>query len=311
MQRRKFIRSAGVGIALAGSAPMGVFSKGREKRRIRLGGPLFEKFSTPEAWVAALKRNGYRAAYCPVGTDAVGEEIREYEKAAIRHDIVIAEVGAWSNPISPDDQEAAAAVKKCIDSLVLAEEIGARCCVNISGSRNPEHWAGPHRENLTGAVFEMVVEVTRKIIDAVKPARTFFVLEAMPWSFPDSTNSYLELIRAIDRSRFAVHIDPVNMVTGPRTFYENGKLIREMFTKLGPHIKSCHAKDIVLREDNYIPQLDEIRPGLGKLNYPVFLTELARLDDIPLMMEHLSTAEEYAKAAAYIRDVGESEGISL
>ena len=84
-----------------------------------------------------------------------------------------------------------------------------------------------------------------------------------------------------------------------------------MFSKLGPHIKSCHAKDITLREDNYIPQLDEVRAGLGNLDYAVFLQELAKLDDVPLMMEHLETAEEYDLAARHIRSVGKSINIFI
>ena len=84
-----------------------------------------------------------------------------------------------------------------------------------------------------------------------------------------------------------------------------------MFSVLGPHIKSCHAKDITLREDNYIPQLDEVRPGLGTLNYGVFLRELAKLEDVPLMMEHLSNDEEYKLAADHIRSVGQSVQIEI
>jgi hypothetical protein len=79
-----------------------------------------------------------------------------------------------------------------------------------------------------------------------------------------------------------------------------------MFTNLGPHVCSCHAKDITLREDNYIPQLDEIRAGLGNLDYSVFLKELSRLKDFPFMMEHLTTEEEYKLAADYIRGIGTS-----
>jgi len=133
----------------------------------------------------------------------------------------------------------------------------------------------------------------------------------MPWSFPDSTETYLQLLKAIDRSHFGVHLDPVNMITSPRDYFYNGKLISEMFSKLGAYIKSCHAKDITLREDNYIPQLDEVRAGLGNLDYAVFLKELGKLNDVPLMMEHLETAEEYDLAAKHIRSVGASINISL
>jgi sugar phosphate isomerase/epimerase len=229
----------------------------------------------------------------------------------MENDLIIAEVGAWSNPISQDQDEANAAIEKCIQGLVLADEINARCCVNISGSKNIKYWAGPHKDNLTTATFDQVVEVTRKIIDAVKPTRSFFALEAMPWSFPDSTDSYLKLLLAIDRKQFGVHLDPVNMIRSPREYYGNGVLIRDMFKGLGPYIKSCHAKDIILREDNYIPQLDELRAGLGNLDYATYLQELAKLDNVPLMMEHLKTAEEYKLAADHIRSVGQSVQITV
>ncbi len=254
---------------------------------------------------------GYRAAYCPVAPGADATLIKAYQTAAAKNDIVIAEVGAWSNPIDPDQEKAGKAIQKCIDSLALADEIGANCCVNVSGSRNPKHWAGPHKDNLTNATFDLIVETTRKIIDAVKTKHTYFTLECMPWAYPDSADSYLKLIKAIDRRQFGVHLDPMNLITSPKIYFRNGEMIRDCFRKLGSQIKSCHAKDITLREDNAVPQLDEVLAGKGNLEYSVFLTELAKLKDIPLMMEHLNTADEYAQAAKYIRSVGKMVNVEL
>jgi len=279
--------------------------------KVRLGGPVFEKYNSPEEWVTALKKLGYRAAYCPVAPGADATLIKAYQTAAAKNDIVIAEVGAWSNPIDPDQEKAGKAIQKCIDSLALADEIGANCCVNVSGSRNPKHWAGPHKDNLTNATFDLIVETTRKIIDAVKTKHTYFTLECMPWAYPDSADSYLKLIKAIDRRQFGVHLDPMNLINSPKIYFRNGEMIRDCFRKLGSQIKSCHAKDITLREDNAVPQLDEVLAGKGNLEYSVFLTELAKLKDIPLMMEHLNTADEYAQAAKYIRSVGKMVNVEL
>ena len=88
-------------------------------------------------------------------------------------------------------------------------------------------------------------------------------------------------------------------------------MIKEAFQKLGKYMRSCHAKDTLLLEDKLTPYIPEVRPGLGTLNYPVFLKELAKLKDVPLMMEHLKSAEEYALAANYIREVGDENGISM
>ncbi|MHC4682667.1 MAG: sugar phosphate isomerase/epimerase family protein [Planctomycetota bacterium] len=220
--------------------------------------------------------------------------------------IIIAEVGAWSNPISPDEKTRRAALEKCRRQLALADRIGARCCVNISGSRG-ERWDGPSPKNFTDETFDIIVATTRAIIDEVKPTRTYFTLETMPWAYPDSADSYVALLKAIDRKRFAVHLDPVNLVCSPQ---RSGALIRECFEKLGPYIKSCHAKDILL-QTKLTTHLDEIRPGLGGLDYAVFLTELSKLPDTPLMLEHLKGAEEYRLAADYVRGVAKKVGLSF
>ena len=219
-------------------------------------------------------------------------------------------MGAWSNPLSSDAATAKAALEKCKVSLALAERIGARCCVNIAGSRGPK-WDGPDAADLTEETFDMIVVIVRDIIDTVKPTRSFYTLETMPWMYPDSPDAYLRLIKAIDRKAFAVHFDPVNLVSSPQRYFASGRLIEECLAKLGPYIKSCHAKDILLRQ-NLTVHLDEVPPGQGNLDYPAFLRGLNKLEaDIPLMLEHLSNEEEYRTAAAYIRNLAGQEGIAL
>ena len=278
---------------------------------IRFGAPIFTRFDDPDDWARAHAEKGYRAAYCPLPLDAEGDAVRAFSEAAVRHDLVISEVGAWSDPLSPDPDIAKAALEKCVAALDLAERIGAGCAVNISGSRG-EPWDGPHAKNLTLETFAMVVEVSRQIIDAVKPTRTFWTLEAMPWMYPTGPDEYLSLIRAIDRSGFGVHLDPVNMVNSPVRFYKNADLIRESFRLLGPWLKNCHAKDISL-STALTTHLDEVIPGQGGLDYGVFLRELENLGNpnVALMLEHLKTEAEYDEAARYVRSVAEREKISL
>ncbi len=277
---------------------------------MRLGAPIFETYADPDAWIAAVQRRGYRAAYCPVKPEADAATIRAYAEAAKRADIVIAECGAWSNPLSSDEGTRRAAIAKCQDMLALADAIGARCCVNIAGSRGAK-WDGPNPADLTPETFDLIVQTVREIIDAVKPVRTFYTLETMPWMYPDSADSYLELIRAIDRPQFAVHLDVVNLICSPQRFFANAALIRECVTKLGPQIKSCHAKDITLA-DRLTVHLDEVRPGLGGLDYRTLLRELSELDpDLPLLLEHLPNEHEYDQAASYVRSVARELGAGL
>lgn len=277
---------------------------------MRLGGPVFVDSMTPERWIAALQANGYGAAYCPVTVEDDASTRSAYVRAAEAADIVIAEVGAWSNPLSPDPEERARALAHCQAQLALADEVGARCCVNIAGSRG-QPWDGPHPQNFTSETFDMIVESVRAIIDAVKPTRTYYTLEPMPWMYPDSADSYLALLRAIDRERFAVHVDLVNVVNSPRRYYDNTSLIREWFSKLGPYIRSCHAKDTLL-STKLTTHLDEVRPGLGNLDYRTLLVEMERVDpELTLMIEHLHDPEDYRLSADYIRGIAHEVGVSL
>jgi len=102
------------------------------------------------------------------------------------------------------------------------------------------------------------------------------------------------------RRAFAAHLDPVNLVCSPQRYYSNSELIRECFDKLAPYIKSCHAKDIIL-SSKLTTHLDEIRPGLGGLDYSQYLKCLSRIPDTPLMLEHLQGADEYRQADSRIR----------
>lgn len=276
---------------------------------MRLGGPIIEAWQGPEGWIAALQARGYTAAAWP---DAGEGDIDAFVRAADAAGIVIAEVGAWNNnPLSPDDTVRRRSISSIQARLALADRVGARCCVNVAGSRGGDRWDGPDLSDLADDAFDLVVESVRAIIDGVKPTRTFYTLEPMPWMLPDSTDSYARLIAAIDRPAFAVHYDPVNLVTSPRALAHSGALIREFCRTLGPHIKAVHAKDAAL-----LPRLtvhiDEAPPGQGSLDYRVLLAELERIDpDMPVLMEHFHDESAYTSGAAYIRRIAAEVGASV
>jgi len=280
---------------------------------MRLGAPVFVTTDDPAELARAHVERGYKAAYCPglVFNNPTDDVIHAARDAFKNAGVVIAEVGAWCNPMSPDEAEREKNINHIIERLSIAERIGALCCVDYAGSYSAEHPAGPHPDDLTRKAFDQVVETTRRIIDAVKPTQTFFTLEMMQWSWPDSPDAYLELINAVDRDAFAVHLDPTNLINCPRRYYNTGDVIRECVQKLGPLIRSCHAKDCIM-DPKHIVHISECMPGKGMLDYRTYLTELAKLDaDVPLMIEHLKTAEEYDEAARYIRGVAEECGIGL
>ncbi len=277
---------------------------------MRLGVHLDTRSDDPEEIARAYVDAGYSTAVAPPVSLDQPERIHAIREAFARHDVMLAEVGVWNNMLDPDPAQRAANVEANVRALALADELGARCCVNIAGSFNPTHWDGPHPRNLSEEAFELTVQNVRQIIDTVKPKRTFYTLETMPWVIPDSPDSYLKLIEAVDRPMFGVHLDPVNLINCPWRYYHNAGFLRECFSKLGPWIVSCHGKDVIMRDQPTV-HLDEVRPGLGVLDYKVFLQELRRLPrDVPLILEHLPQ-EEYPAAREYMLEVAAGIGLSF
>ena len=172
-------------------------------------------------------------------------------------------------------------------------------------------WDGPDRNNLSDEAFNLIVDSVRNIIDNVRPSRTFYTLEPMPWIFPDSPQSYIKLIEAIDRKAFGAHMDIVNMINCPSRYFMNGEFIKECFRILGDQIKSCHAKDIKMMPKLTV-NLEETYPGNGSLDYIAYLSEINKLNqDIPLIIEHIDLPEEYTQAVRFIKQTARENNIQL
>ncbi|HPU25513.1 MAG TPA: TIM barrel protein [Phycisphaerae bacterium] len=317
INRRQFTKGALLGTIAAGLASHAGRSQVRaaeasaKKGRVRLGAPVFEKSNDPEVLALAHVKLGYTAAYCPPVKLEDTTRIADIHKAYSKHGIVIAEVGRWCNLLDADPEKRKANLKAVTEGLALAEEIGALCCVDIAGSYSTEDWFGPHPDNITQKFFDATVENARAIIDAVKPKRAKFCFEMMGWSLPDSADSYLELLRAVDRPAFGVHLDPCNLINSPRRFYRNTELLNECFDKLGPHIVSCHAKDLQWIVETNV-HFKEVPPGAGKLDYKTFLTRLAALEhQPPLMIEHCAGPDEYDQARQFIQQLAPTLGVEI
>src|ERR1700728_3329024 len=234
--RRAFLAAAGAA-ALAGSLRAA-------GRAVRLGGPIFLKSEDPAELAREHRRLGYSAAYCPMAKAEDTAHVSAIAKAFAAENVLIAEVGAWANMLDPDTEKRRANLHYVVERCALAEAVGARCCVDIAGSYNPVVWYGPNPRNLSKEFFDATVENCRHVIDAVHPKRTKFTIEMMGWSIPDSPASYRNLIRAVDRAAFGVHLDVCNGVNCPQRFYDNSAYIGQCFSTLGPSIVSCHAKDL-------------------------------------------------------------------
>ena len=277
---------------------------------MRIGLSSSLKHDTPSQWAEKMKELGCGAVVFPVDYTAPEELIEAYAGAAKKAGLVIAKVGAWCNPVAPAETERRAAMERCIGQLKLADKIGANCCVNIAGSTG-SRWDGAYKENFSEEHWEKTVKSIREIIDAAAPVNTYYTIEPMPWMVPKDPEEYERLITAVDRERFAVHMDLANWITSPEKYFNNEDFMEKCFDKLGSHIKSCHIKDVCLQAE-FTFQLKETACGEGILN----LEKYARLADrvnpqMPMIIEHLHSDDEYLESIAYLKARLEKAGVRM
>lgn len=232
---------------------------------MRLGGPLLSETRDPGESARAIRGLGYTAASFQLATfydckTIFDGLIKAFAAAAAKADITIAEVAIYCLTF-PDEEERKKSIDQCCACLEIANRIGARCAVSVAGERIPRATpGGPSPIKLNAETFDIVVANTRTVIDRVRPTHTYFAYQTMGWVYPNSPDNVVKLFKAVDRERFAAHLDITNLINGADRYFGNTDFVRECFAKFGAKIRNCHVKDVVMTIDQPI-RIMEVRRG--------------------------------------------------
>ncbi len=268
---------------------------------MRLGTSSPLAHSTPEEWIENQIKLGCTTVVFPVQSNEPEQKIIAYKEAADKAGLTVAEVGIWRNALSSDPDEKKANMDYCVEQLKMADYVGARCCVNVAGAFGPV-WDGGYKANFSDEARKATVAMVREIIDRADVKNTYFTLEPMPWMIPTGPDDYLKLIEEIDRDRFAVHMDIINMINSADRYFNAVEFIDECTDKLGNLIKSCHVKDVHL-SSAYTIRLEECAPGCGEFPLRKYAEKMSSLDpDMPMILEHLNSDDEYVKYMGYLKE---------
>lgn len=268
---------------------------------MRLGTSSPLKHNSPEEWASNQIALGCRTVVFPVQSNEPEARIIAYKEAAEKAGISIAEVGIWRNALAADPSERKANLDYCVEQLRLADFLHARCAVNVAGAFGPR-WDGGYRANFTSDAWKETVSMVREIIDRADVKNTYFTLEPMPWMIPTGPREYIKLLEAVDRERFAVHMDIINMISSAERYFHPEEFVDECAELLGGKIRSCHIKDVHL-DERYTLRLEECGPGDGEFPLRYYVSKMTAADsDMPVILEHLNTDDEYKKYMGYLRE---------
>ena len=267
--------------------------------RLGISSPLTH--TSAEEWAMQQIMLGCTAVVFPVQSNEDESKILEYKAAAERNCLMIAEVGIWRNALAADPDERKKNTDYCVEQLRLADFLNARCAVNVAGAFGPR-WDGGYKANFTDDAWKQTVRMIQEIIDRADVKHTYFTIEPMPWMIPNSPEDYVRLMEMVDRDRFAVHLDGINMINSADRYFDAEGFIDRCTDLLGSKIRSCHIKDVHLKEE-YTLQLEECAPGKGEFPLRYYAQKLNGLDeDMPVILEHLNTDEEYKHYFTYLKE---------
>lgn len=273
---------------------------------------------SPDAMIKRIRDAGYTAvkgARHPGGNK--GEPWHSMtmdERAGIvaackKYDIVIYEVGGYTNLITPDSarlQKNLAALAHCIE---VAESVNCMMVGTVAGSRAPG-LIEIHPDNWTLDTWKVLVKSIRQVLKDTEGMKAVIGMEAQVTSPIDGPIAHRRLIDDVGSDRLKVNYDPVNMMCLER-YYHTTELLHESFELLGEDIIGCHAKDTFIWPDRQTVHVQEVCPGKGVLDYETYLVLMSHLKwPRALEPEHIEDSE-YPEAKAYIEKIASNVGVKL
>lgn len=266
-----------------------------------------------EKFIDKVKFKGFKAIYCPI-IDLNNHSLIELTKKRLKEEgITIAECGYWDNllDLNLDDRKKTRA--KMAETIRLADALEAKCAINTVGSLAK----GSHRnhcaDNFTEKAFDEIVDMTHDLLDETNPEHTKLSYEIYQWHILDSTKEIKRMVDAVNDKRFGVHLDLVNLLNCPRRYWRSLDVAKEFIDTLGEHIVSAHVKDVWMNQGiNDDLEFHEVPAGNGQVDIAGCMKLLSQLpQDIPYMMEHLKTEEEYNDVSVYLRRLASENNIEL
>jgi Sugar phosphate isomerases/epimerases len=269
-------------------------------------------FYDPEKIARMHREQGYRAAYAPAFRPQDGDRIKAVTRAFAKEDVVLAETGYWENILDTDPAVRKQVRNEMAERFAAADEAGVQCFVTTVGA----YTHGTVNDNfsqqsLSEDAFLETVEFTREILGKVNPKRTVLAYEPFAFTSLDSVERIERMLGLVSHPMLGVHLDLTNLLTSVRAFFNCNRILEECVAKFGGRIITCHIKDMRLKPGLSVI-LEEKLIGDGDIDLAAYLKAMHGINSgMPVMLEHLDTAQEFAAAAARLKSIAAGAGIPL
>jgi sugar phosphate isomerase/epimerase len=227
------------------------------------------------------------------------------------HDLPICCISGYTNIIYPDRSERERRLASLKEIIRHAQYLGSPYVISETGTYNTESDWVHHPNNKTEEGFE---ECRRVVADLARTAYdhgAMFLLETYVNNVVGSVEETVRMFGAVDHPGLGLLMDPTNYFE-THNIDRMDQMLNQVFDTLSDRIKIAHAKDVkrsgadkgekhadigdedALESHTFrgVGEIELPAPGLGALNYDLYLARLARKHpNVPIIIEHLDEAD--------------------
>lgn len=226
------------------------------------------------------------------------------------HDLPVCAISCYTNIINPNLDKRAKLLDRFKEILRHARYLGTPYVCSETGTFDTESDWTHHPKNKTEEGWEECRRVIAELAQYAYDHGAVFLLETYVNNVVGSVEETLRMFAEVDHPGLGLIMDPTNYFEDHNIDDMDGEINR-VFNALSDKICLAHAKDVMRSQDagekhadigdadaaeshtfRGVGAIELPAPGLGSLNYDLYLQRLAKKHpNIPMIIEHLDEAD--------------------
>jgi sugar phosphate isomerase/epimerase len=227
------------------------------------------------------------------------------------HNLPISCISGYTNIIHPDKAERERRVGYLKEIIRHAQYLGTPYVISETGTFNTESDWVHHPKNKTEEGFEECRKVVADLAQYAYDHGAMFLLETYVNNVVGSVEETVRMFAQVDHPGLGLLMDPTNYFE-THNIDRMDAILNQVFDTLSDKIKIGHAKDVKRSGDDKsekhadigdenaseshtfrgVGEIELPAPGLGSLNYDLYLKRLAQKHpNIAMIIEHLDETD--------------------
>jgi sugar phosphate isomerase/epimerase len=248
-----------------------------------------------------------------------GDKCRKVRDAFRDANLPICCISGYTNIVHPDPTERKKRVGYLKEIIRHARDLGSPYVISETGTFNASSDWVHDPKNKSEAGYEEALNVIRDLVKEAYDSGAVFLVENYVNNVIGSVAEVQRLFSEINHTSLGLLMDPTN-------YFDNGNIdsvdaeLNRIFNALADRIKIAHAKDCKRTkkvEEKHVANLDASEahtfrgagdvelpaPGLGSLNYDLYLSRLAEKNpNVPIIVEHVDQESDIPRAKKFVDD---------